>query len=256
MCGLGIYDATGPSGGPGAKEAETNAFATTTGWIRRTSLRRSHFRLEITGWHFSRTTTVCKTRLTGDHRKASPTTPLPTGSCLPPTRPRRPTQPGLTRCMPRLHPAAPTRPAMSATSSSSKITTPCSIATGSIGFAWTGQRRRQRQLQQPGRHSGPVHLQQRLPHLPVLQRHQLGEIRRGIVSAIAGAERRLFRDVEVDMERQSCRACRGGRQMPYRSDHQYRVAWLRRRQCAGDYSPRAMCMLSVFVCPPADTQTI
>ena len=29
---LGIYDATGPSGGPGAKEAETNAFATTTGW--------------------------------------------------------------------------------------------------------------------------------------------------------------------------------------------------------------------------------
>jgi hypothetical protein len=29
---LGIYDATGPSGGPGAKKAETNAFATATGW--------------------------------------------------------------------------------------------------------------------------------------------------------------------------------------------------------------------------------
>ena len=29
---LGLYDATGPSGGPGAKKAETNGFATTTGW--------------------------------------------------------------------------------------------------------------------------------------------------------------------------------------------------------------------------------
>ena len=29
---LGIYDATGPNGGPGAKKAETNSFTPTTGW--------------------------------------------------------------------------------------------------------------------------------------------------------------------------------------------------------------------------------
>lgn len=29
---LGIYDATGPSGGPGALKAETNSFTPTTGW--------------------------------------------------------------------------------------------------------------------------------------------------------------------------------------------------------------------------------
>ncbi len=29
---LGVYDATGPSGGPGAKLAETNAFVATSGW--------------------------------------------------------------------------------------------------------------------------------------------------------------------------------------------------------------------------------
>ena len=31
---LGIYDATGPNGGPGALKAQTNGFVTTTGWNR------------------------------------------------------------------------------------------------------------------------------------------------------------------------------------------------------------------------------
>ena len=55
---LGIYDATGPSGGPGALKASTASFAPKTGWNTARSSRLSHWLPAATGWPICRAATV------------------------------------------------------------------------------------------------------------------------------------------------------------------------------------------------------